>query len=157
MKELITTVGIFFILQLINVILNTAKALIMARTDNPHLSATINAVTFGFYTMVVKQIAELDLSITIVVVVVTNVIGVYLTYWITNKVKKDSLWKIEIVSKRAIPDIAEEFTNNKIAFVTINEKVLTAYSYTREESTVIRKILSDKKMKYNVTEITRRL
>ena len=101
MENIYITIGIFFTLQVINVILNTAKTLIMTRTNNPHLSAVINAITFGFYAAVVKQIAGLDLTITITITVVTNVIGVYLTYWIAGKLQKDNLWKIEIYSKNA--------------------------------------------------------
>lgn len=156
MNELIITIGIFFFLQFVNVMLNTAKSLIMARTDNPHWSALINAITFGFYTMVVKQIATLDLSITIVVVILTNVIGVYATYAIVNKLKKDNLWKIEIFSRSDIPFIHKALKENKIPCTMITPEILTVYAYTQEDSTAIKNLLQGRKVKYNITEITKK-
>lgn len=153
--------AIFAALQLINVMLNTAKTLIMARTDNPHLSALINAITYGFYTAVVKQIASLDLSITIIIVVITNVIGVYLTYWITSYIRKDNLWKIELYlpNEPARTAIKRELEKNNIAFNLVAPNLLVVYCYTQDESTVVHKAIenagSDAKIKYNITEITK--
>lgn len=156
MNEFVTVAIIFFALQLLNVILNTAKSLIMARTDNPHMSAMINAVTFGFYTVVVKQIASLDITMTTIVVIVTNVIGVYVTYWIAKKLKKDSLWKIEIYNKSIAP-LAYELEQQKIPYAFITAEIVTAYCYTQSDSEKVKKIITaDPDTKYNITEITKK-
>lgn len=151
---------IFFLLQFVNVMLNTGKTLIMARTDNPHASALINAVTFGFYTTVVKQIATLDLSITIVIVIITNVIGVYATYAIVHKLKKDNLWKIEIYTPNpeTQQNIITELTAGNVANASINPHFLTAYCYTQNESAYTAQVIkgAGKGVKYNITEITKR-
>lgn len=147
---------LFFGLQLVNVMLNTAKTLIMARTNNPHASAIINAITFGFYTAVVKQIATLDLPTTITVTVITNVIGVYVTYWIVNRMKKDSLWKVEVYGKLLAP-LANALTENKIGYVFITPEVVTIYCYTQAESAIVSDLITnDPSLKYNITEITKR-
>ena len=134
MEKILQTVVIFFVLQLVNVILNTLKTLIMAKTDSKHASAIINAVTFGFYTAVVQQVATVDLYITIPVTVITNIIGVYISYWLMNKCKKDSLWRIEIYVKRKqhMIEIISEIEKNNLQGVQVNEHLLTVFSYCQE-------------------------
>lgn len=162
MENLIITIGIFAVLQVINVVLNTAKTLIMSRTDNPHMSAIINAVTFGFYTAVVKQIAGLDLYITISVTVITNIIGVYITYWVAGKLKKDNLWKVEIYIKE---NVAYDTVKNRLNFWEIPNaetapQMLTVYCYNQEQSRLVSQLIKDAQtantVKYNITEITKR-
>ncbi len=156
MKETIMTIATFFALQLINVILNTLKALIMAKTDNRHSSAIINAITFGFYVAVVQQIGSLPLTYTIPVTMITNIIGVYVSYAIMAKVKKDNLWKVEIYSKTRMESIVNELYEYTIPFVQITPQVVTAYVYTQSESHEVSRIIKDHGAKYNITEITKR-
>lgn len=162
MNQVINIAVIFFILQLINVILNTAKTLIMTRTDNPHLSALINAITYGFYTAVVKQIATLDLSITIAIVIATNVVGVYFTYWLKTKFKKDNLWKVEIYVPSDIGQtlLTKTFEKANISHVLTAPNFITAYCYTQQESAIVNKTIKmigvENNIKYNITEITKR-
>lgn len=151
-----TVIALFFLLQFINVMLNTAKTLIMARTDNPHMSALINAVTFGFYTAVVKQIATLDLGMTIAVVVVTNVIGVYATYAIVNRLKKDNLWKIEIYIGTNLR-LREALEATGVPMTKTAPQMVTMYAYTQSDSERIKCALHNNSCKkYNITEITKK-
>lgn len=155
---------IFFVLQTINVMLNTAKALIMAKTNNPHASAFINAITFGFYTIVVKQIATLDLTITVVVTIVTNLLGVYLTYWIVNKMTKDKLWRITVTylfnEETDSGFLINDLKRVNISFTTVpisKGLVFDIYSYTQQESLLIKDILKKYPVKYCVIETKREL
>ena len=85
---------LFFVCQLINVALNTAKTIIMHKEEKIS-SSLINAITFGFYAIIVVMTASaLPLWITIVITIITNLIGVYLSMWILEKFKKDKLWEI---------------------------------------------------------------
>lgn len=155
-NEMLFTIGIFFLLQVINVVLNTLKTLIMAKTDNKHASAIINAVTFGFYTAVVQQIGKMDLIITIPVTMVTNIIGVYLTYIIMDKARKDDLWKVEIYSKN-IDRIIKALEKLDIGFIYNAYNVITVYCYTQAESTVVKTLIEqEKEIKYNITVITKK-
>lgn len=161
MGNFLAVAGIFAVLQLINVVLNTAKTLIMARTDNPHMSALINAVTFGFYTVVVKQIATLDITMTTVVVVLTNVIGVYLTYWLARKLRKDTLWKTEIYisDPEVMASVKTALQVFEIGYAENSPEVLTAYCYTQQQSKdtadAIRGAQTRCTVLYNITEITK--
>lgn len=66
------TITVFFIVQSINVILSTMKSLVMIRSNNRHLSAIVNAIQYGFYAIVIKQIANLGLEITVIITIITN-------------------------------------------------------------------------------------
>lgn len=159
MKEILIIAGIFFVIQLINVILNTLKTLIMAKTDNKHASAIINAITYGFYTIVVQQVANLDLAITVSVTIITNIIGVYISYNIMHKTRKDNLWKIEIVNKHSdkLNYIENHLTKYEIPFVRVTDKVLNVYSYSQTDSTTVKSLIEEYKCKYNITVIEKTL
>ena len=75
---------IFFVCSFINVMLSTMKSILTVRSTK-NVAAIINAVTYGFYAIVVKQLADLDIPITVVVTILTNLIGVYLSMWILDK------------------------------------------------------------------------
>ena len=85
---------VFFVCSLINVILNTLKTIIMHK-EQKISSTIINAVTYGFYAIIVVMTASaLDLWITILITIVANAIGVYGSMWVLERFKKDSLWEI---------------------------------------------------------------
>jgi hypothetical protein len=84
----------FVICQFINVALNTIKTIIMHKEEKIS-SSIINAITYGFYAIIVVMTASaLPLWVTIVITIVTNLIGVYGSMWLLERFKKDSLWEI---------------------------------------------------------------
>ena len=159
MVKIMQVILLFTGLQLINVILNTFKTLIMAKTDNPHASAVINAVTYGFYTAVVQQVAQVSLMVTIPVTIATNIVGVYVSYWLMSKARKDSLWRIETYIKRPeyMPDIQKQLSDNDIQFLPIENNLIIIYSYCQKESAIVRDVLKKYNCKYNVLEIGKTL
>ena len=85
---------VFVICQFINVGLNTAKTIIMHKEEKIS-SSIINAITYGFYAIIVVMTASsLPLWITILITTATNLFGVYGSMWLLDKFKKDSLWEI---------------------------------------------------------------
>ena len=85
---------IFIICSLVNVGLNTAKTIIMHKEEKIS-SSIINAITYGFYAIIVVMTASaLPLWITILITAITNLIGVYGSMWLLEKFKKDSVWEI---------------------------------------------------------------
>lgn len=159
MEKILQIVVIFFVLQLVNVILNTLKTLIMAKTDSKHASAIINAVTFGFYTAVVQQVATVDLYITIPVTVITNIIGVYISYWLMNKCKKSSLWRIEIFVKKSnhMNEIVIALDEHNVENAIVNDRLLNVYSYCEKDSIITKTLIEKYNCKYNVIEIGKSL
>ena len=151
---------VFTICQLINVALNTAKTIIMHKEEKIS-SSVINAVTYGFYAIIVVMTASaLPLWITIVISALTNLFGVYGSMWLLDRFKKDSLWEIVAtvndtdsnVSELMISLNIEHISYNCIKTNKRNEYVLHIYSENQKQSAFIKKELDMHKAKYIVHE-----
>ena len=152
---------IFTVCSLVNVILSTMKTILTVRSTKI-VASIINAVTYGFYAIVVKQLASLDLTVTVIVTIVTNLIGVYLSMWLMDKMKKDCLWKISITTKdksivKKIENFDIEYTLSPIQYKKETYYSIEIFSKNQKDSTIIKNILNEYKVKYNVTEITKTL
>lgn len=162
---MIKIIILFAILQTINVIFQTMKSLILAKSDNVHLSAIINAITFGFYVIVVKQIAELPIDITVALTIITNIIGVYITYAIMNAITKDKVWLITatlIHENKNFPyrDFIRSLKRFNIEYVSydINEgTIFTLKSYSQAHSKLIKEVLDKYDIERTVIEVSKKL
>ena len=160
--EIITNATtIFFVCSLINVILSTMKTVLTVKA-NKFVASLINAITYGFYTIVVKQLTSLDLTISVIVTIITNLIGVYISMWLMEKFKKDCLWKISVTTKDS--SLVEKLKPFDISYtvtdVTYDGKKycnIDIFSKNQKDSTIIKTILNQYKVKYNITEITKKL
>ena len=156
-----TQIIIFTVCSLINVILSTIKTILTVRSTQV-VASIINAVTYGFYAIVVKQLASLDLIVTVIVTIATNLIGVYLSMWLMDKMKKDCLWKISVTTKdksivKKIENFDIEYTLSPIQYKKETYYSIEIFSKNQKDSTIIKNILNEYKVKYNVTEITKTL
>ena len=152
---------IFTVCSLVNVILSTMKTILTVRSTKI-VASVINAVTYGFYAIVVKQLASLDLTVTVIVTIATNLIGVYLSMWLMDKMKKDCLWKISITTKdksivKKIENFDIEYTLSPIQYKKETYYSIEIFSKNQKDSSIIKNILNEYKVKYNVTEITKTL
>ena len=152
---------IFTVCSLVNVILSTMKTILTVRSTKI-VASIINAVTYGFYAIVVKQLASLDLTVTVIVTIATNLIGVYISMWIMDKMKKDCLWKISVTTKdksivKKIENFDIEYTLSPIQYKKETYYSIEIFSKNQKDSTIIKNILNEYKVKYNVTEITKAL
>ena len=152
---------IFTVCSLVNVILSTMKTILTVRSTKV-VASVINAVTYGFYAIVVKQLASLDLIVTVIVTIATNLIGVYISMWIMDKMKKDCLWKISVTTKdksivKKIENFDIEYTLSPIQYKKETYYSIEIFSKNQKDSTIIKNILNEYKVKYNVTEITKTL
>ena len=152
---------IFTVCSLVNVILSTMKTILTVRSTKI-VASVINAVTYGFYAIVVKQLASLDLTVTVIVTIATNLIGVYLSMWLMDKMKKDCLWKISVTTKdksivKKIENFDIEYTMSPIQYKKETYYSIEIFSKNQKDSTIIKNILNEYKVKYNVTEITKTL
>lgn len=156
-----TQIIIFSVCSLVNVILSTMKTILTVRSTKI-VASIINAVTYGFYAIVVKQLASLDLTVTVIVTIATNLIGVYLSMWLMDKMKKDCLWKISVTTKdksiaKKIENFDIEYTMSPIQYKNETYYSIEIFSKNQKDSTIIKNILNEYKVKYNVTEITKTL
>jgi hypothetical protein len=159
---------LFVVCQFINVALNTAKTIVMHKEEKVS-SSIINAVTYGFYAIIVVMTASaLPLWITIIISALTNLIGVYGSMWLLERFKKDSLW--EIVANITVNDNEYERFQNTLCACDIPYNLMklygeniadgklhltaTMYSKSQRESAIIKELLDsfETKSKYIVHE-----
>ena len=150
---------IFVVCSLVNVILSTLKTLIMVNAGRGS-AIIINAVCYGFYTLVVKQLGAVDYVTAVVVTVITNIVGVWLSYKIMDLFSKDKVWRITatLKSKKEFEECVEQLKKYNIGFTYIEQtKAIDIYSYNQKESSVIKSILSNYKHKYFIQEMAKSL
>lgn len=151
---------VFTVCQFINVALNTAKTIIMHKEEKIS-SAIINAVTYGFYAIIVVMTAgSLPLWITIVISALTNLFGVYGSMWLLDKFKKDNLWEI-VATVKFDKDTLNRLTvflkANQISFNMVDtwdksETIFHIYSKEQKQSLLIKRNLDRENAKYIVHE-----
>lgn len=150
---------VFVICQFINVGLNTAKTIIMHKEEKIS-SSIINAITYGFYAIIVVMTASsLPLWITILITTATNLFGVYGSMWLLDKFKKDSLWEITATIKTTfdceyVEHYLEEEEIGYSCFALVKDRgfVYNIYSKNQKESAYIKKVLDGIGAKYIVHE-----
>ncbi len=154
-----TMVISFVVCSLINVILSTLKTLIMVNAGRG-LAIIINAVCYGFYTLVVKQLTSVDYATAVVVTILANIVGVWISYKIMDLFKKDRIWRITVAlkSKNALYECMKNLEKFNIGFTPIeNTNSLDIYSYNQKQSSIIKNILNNYEYKYFIQEMAKNL
>lgn len=149
---------IFSICSLLNVMFNTAKTIIMY--DNNKLSSSlINAITFGFYTVVVVLMAgDMALWLKVVITAVTNFVGVWISMCILDRMKKDKLWRVDAtIRPQYIDKVESALTNAEIPYTTLvtNDEahyIVNIFCATQKDSEMVKSVLTKYKAKYFVSE-----
>ena len=150
---------IFCVCSLVNVILSTLKTLIMVNAGR-NSAIIINAVCYGFYTLVVKQLTSVDYVTAVLVTIGANIVGVWISYKIMDLFKKDKLWRITVTlkSKKALNECMKNLEKYNIGFTPIeNTNSIDIYSYNQKESEIIKNILSNYDYKYFIQEMAKNL
>lgn len=136
------TISIFFILSLINVILSTIKSIITVK-GTAFQSALINAMFYGFYTIIIKQISDTNLFITIPIIILTNFIGVYMANGLLKLFKKDKLWRITCQIKNSQTEynrICKELKDNNIEFGIIIDTDIIRFDVLSENQKISKQL-----------------
>ena len=155
---MMTTIIIFTICSLINVMLSTIKTIVMYK-KNIRSSALVNAVTYGFYTVIVVLMAggEMPLGWKILLTALTNFIGVALSMMIMKKLEKDKLWKVEatVIYIRK-EDVCDMLNKAKVPYNYIDGvgkyTLFNIFCSTQQQSTAVKEILKAYEAKYFVSE-----
>ena len=150
---------VFIICSLVNVILSTLKTLIMVNAGR-NSAIIINAVCYGFYTLVVKQLTSVDYVTAVLVTIGANIIGVWVSYKIMDLFKKDKLWRITVTlkSKKALDECMKNLEKYNIGFTPIEKtNSIDIYSYNQKESAIIKNILGNYDYKYFIQEMAKSL
>lgn len=149
---------IFIVLNIVNVILQTAKSIATIKCSK--LVASIaNAGAYGLYTIViVYTVCALPLWEKVLIVAAANFIGVYFVKLIEAKLNKDKLWKIEATVEELPYDYLEwslkhyNATNYNILRVNENTNIINFYCYTKEASDKAIQICNAINAKFFVSE-----
>jgi hypothetical protein len=140
--------------------LSTLKTILTVKASKG-VATIINAITYGFYAIVVKQLASLDLITTVTVTIITNIIGVYVSMWLLERTKKDCLWKISVTTKdNTLVEKLEKFSisyvMNPVQYKKQTYYNIDVFSENQKDSSIIENILKEYKVKYNITEINKK-
>ena len=149
---------VFIVLNIVNVIIQTIKSIVTI-TGTPMLAASINAITYAVYTVVVVFMNADGLGIIwkAVIIGAVNFIGVYVVKWWENKARKARLWKVEAtVTPSDIGNVQVELDKLNIShncFRTSGEyRVFNIFCPTQKESAQVKTILNKYHAKYFVSE-----
>lgn len=154
---MIKAILIFALCSIVNVMLNTVKTIIMYRNEKLS-SSIINAITYGFYTVIVVLMAgEMALWLKIILTAGTNFIGVWLSMLILEKLRKDKLWCIDTtIREEKKIDVSDALSAIKVPYSIINVEsdfvLFKIYCKTQAESGAVREILKRFNAKYFVAE-----
>ena len=148
---------IFIVLNIFNVILQTVKSICTVKCGKT-VAAIVNAVAYGLYTVVIVFTnADLPLMQKVLVVALSNLIGVYVVKWFEEKQRKEMLWKVEFtVLAQNTKTIADILTLAHIPHNYIENvgkyTIFNAYCTTQKQSESVKEIIKEYNAKYFVSE-----
>lgn len=149
---------IFIILNIVNVVVQTVKSIVTIKCGKLAASV-VNAVAYGIYTVVLVYMnCDLTLWEKVIIVAMTNFIGVFVVKLIEEKSRKDKLWKVEatITSDKyeKVLEAIEEanISHNVVELEGSDYVIINLFCATQTESAKVKNILDWYKAKYFVTE-----
>lgn len=152
----------FFLCQLVNVILSTIKSVVTIKGTKT-VASIFSAVNYGVNTIIIKTIADVELWVAVLASVVCNLIGVYIGMWITEKMRKEQLWKITVtVPTENLSDFKKDLKDNDIDFIAYETswkdyKVVDIFSKHKSTSKTIKDIFKHYDVKYTISANSARL
>ena len=147
---------IFIILNIFNVILQTVKSICTVKCGKT-VAAIVNAVAFGLYTVVIVYTnADLPLIQKVLVVALSNLIGVYIVKWVEEKKRKDKLWAIRFTVKDNEGEkIINELENKDISYgydVRGKYIIFETFCNSKKETLKVKEIVKRFNAKYFISE-----
>ena len=147
---------IFIILNIFNVILQTVKSICTVKCGKT-VAAIVNAVAFGLYTVVIVYTnADLPLIQKVLVVALSNLIGVYIVKWVEEKKRKEKLWAIRFTVKDNEGEkIINELENKDISYgydVRGKYIIFETFCNSKEETLKVKEIVKRFNAKYFISE-----
>jgi uncharacterized protein YebE (UPF0316 family) len=144
----------FIILNTLNVIIQTIKSILTIK-GGKIVASCINALAYGFYTIVViYMLCDLPIYQKALIVGICNLIGVYLVKFFEEKAQKEKLWKVEAtVHTVCAVQLENEVSNVSHNKIDLGKHTLfTFYCSTKEESRQIKQVINQYGAKYFVSE-----
>lgn len=147
---------IFFVAQLINVVLSTLKSVITIK-GGKNWAALINAISYGFNTIVIKSLADISMELAVAITIVTNLVGVYTGLMIIERFRKDQLWKITVtIPTEELKAFKLALNTQDISYIAYETsyaayKVVDIFSKHKADSRLVKNIFKSFKVKYTIS------
>lgn len=148
---------LFTALTTLNVIVSTVKSIVTIKSEKL-AAALVNALAYAVNTVaIVYTVCDLPLWLKMLVVAVTNFIGVFTVKWIEEKSRKEKLWKIECTIPYKGYETLDFNLNNHFLphnYILLGEKyaVFNIYCATKFDTVVAYKLLKEAGARYFVSE-----
>ena len=148
---------VFIILNVVNVIIQTVKSIATVKWG-AWAAASINAIAYGLYTVVVVYMNAdgLGLFWKALIIGIANLVGVYVVKWLEEKSRKDKLWKVEAtVARTSTSALDSALDKAKIPhhyIIVGNHTVFNCFCATQNESLAVKELLANFNAKYFVSE-----
>lgn len=157
--ELNSFLVVFIVLNIVNVVIQTAKSIITI-SGTKWSASIVNAVAYGLYTIVVVFMTAEGLGLfwKAIIIGLANLVGVYVVKVIEEKGRKDKLWKIEatFIHDADLLNVLKVWAGtNGISYNYIDiEKyyVVNFYAPTQKDSAMIKNFVNLYNGKYFVSE-----
>ena len=149
---------IFVIATIVNVTLSTIRAICTIK-GGKWISATTNAICYGFYPLIVMLTAKgtVDIIINMGITAIANFICVWIIKFVEEKARKDKLWKVEATVLRGWTNelhrslVEAEIPHNYLENVG-KYTLFNIFCEKQSDSAKAREILNRFEAKYFVTE-----
>ena len=157
MQEVVTSIVIFVIIQLVNVFLSTIKS-VLTVNGSKSTAAIINSISYTIGAVITKLLTEQSFVVAIVVTFFANLIGVYAAKLFLETTKKEKLWiyLATITSVDEQKEVEKELKYRNIQFTLLTAEndryFITIFSYSKAESAYIRELLKQHHIKYSILE-----
>ena len=148
---------VFVVLNVMNVVIQTVKSIATIKCG-AWSAATINAIAYGLYTVVVVYMSAdgLGLLWKAIIIGLANLLGVYFVKLIEHKRRKAKLWKVEAtISRSMCAEVDRIFSNSKIPhnyIIAGKYAIFNCYCATEKDSASVKAILNRYHAKYFVSE-----
>lgn len=134
---------IFAIATIINVTLSTVRAITTIKCGK-WASATMNALCYGFYPLIVMLTAKdtVIIWVNMLITALANFVCVWLIKLVEEKARKDKMWRIDL----AIPTEEKDFAHRKLAEIPHNYvecgawTMFNCYCATQEETAKVKQL-----------------
>ena len=134
---------LFTIATIVNICLSTIRSLCTIK-GGKWISATTNAICYGFYPLIVMLTAKgtVDIIVNMTITAVANFVCVWIIKLVEEKAKKDKMWRIDL----AIPTEECDFAHRKLAEIPHNFvecgswTMFNCYCATQEETAKVKKL-----------------
>lgn len=148
----------FVLLSVANVIIQTIKSIATIKCGKT-AAALVNAVAYGLYTVVtVYTMCDLALWLKVLVVALSNLVGVYIVKAMEEKAQKDKLWKVEATftkDKETLDQIVHvcEVQGIPMNWIDLNKyMVINFYCATKSKSAFVKTLIEGYNGKYFASE-----